>query len=531
MRMQQCSFMVEEELRPNERCLRQIDIAQTISRLPDHRRRVLRLTFFKSKRHQPIGAQTREEALHNWERDWHSFRQLFKDPASDLKCLGFLYLYTDYAERRPQSSHVHAAVIASDNLESPNKYIHSSPMYTGCIHDLWFPVVGSYFAQQDTFVSCCYHTALMVCLKNIYSSLNLECPATYEKMNEIVGIDYLERKVKDGLTPEEALLILDELLNKPLRCTAEAINSADYGRPNEVIAEAYHTVESALPSVINFYNVYLSGKPMKEMGHAMAVVGHTFEAGLWQYHKGKLSHCEWPRYLGTPYQHHPSHLWAEELVIQDEASGPYCTLPWHALIDRSPGVIIPRFGWAGRVYPQQAQLAAQSILNRGGETSSPFLNAILHSNAAPVSEETNPWFFEVKRHVESHKDDMGQMTIPSYVLRTVPCTPQRYLEFLCQLASPELCRIIESDLGDAPFWLVEISVPHLFQWNNARLGEIIVPVSTSPSDLAHVYLVRLPGVLTLFEEDGSYTHYKIAGDYHYALQTKELMPLKELLSV
>jgi hypothetical protein len=305
---------------------------------------VLRLTFFRSRLHQPIGTQTREEAFRNWDRDWHSFGQLFKDPASDLKCLGFLYLYTDYAGRRPQISHVHAAVIASDNLESASKYIHSSPMFTGRVHDLCFPVVGSYFAQQDTFIRGCYHTALMVCLKNIYSSLNLKCPetVTYEKMNEIVGINYQDRKVKDGLTPQEALLILHELLEKPLHCSSEAVNSRDYGRPSEVIAEAYHTVESGLPSIINFYDFLMSGKPMQEMGHAMAVVGHTFEAGLWQYHKGTLSHCEWPKYLRMPYQHYASHLWAEGLVIQDEASGPYCTLPWHALIDRSPGVIIPR---------------------------------------------------------------------------------------------------------------------------------------------------------------------------------------------
>ena len=529
MRMQKCSFMVEEELQPNERCLRQMDITQGISLLGNYRRRVIRLTFFKcNKPDGPFKSKTRDEALRNCEKDWHSFRQLLKEPGSDLKCLGFLYLYTDYAGKSPRHSHVHAAVIATDNLESPNKYIHSSPLYAGRVHnDFWFPVVGSYFAQQDTFLSCCYHTALMVCLKNIYAALNLPCIASYELMNEIARVDCHKRRSNEplSLSPAKALDILGELL--PFRHEAIATNRLCV--PNDVIASAYHSVEAALPSVIYFYEDLINDNPMG-MGHAMAVVGHTFEAGLWQYRKHDLRHCEWPAYHKQHYHHCPSHLWAEGLVIQDEASGPYCTLPWHALIDRYPGVIIPRLNWTIKSYPQEAEIAAERILNPGVKAHSDFFQSILDSDAAPASKDANGWFFEVKRHVEASKDQLCFRAIRSHVLRTVPCTPRSYLKFLRDLASPDLCQTVKRDLGESPFWLVEISVPHLFQWNNERLGEVVVPVSTSPCDSVTVYLVRLPGVLTLFEEDGSCRHHKISGDYHYPLTTQESMPLKELLT-
>ena len=87
---------------------------------------------------------------------------------------------------------------------------------------------------------------------------------------------------------------------------------------------------------------------------------------------------------------------------------------------------------------------------------------------------------------------------------------------------------IKAKFGSDPCWLVELSIPELYQTNEDRLGEIIVRENASNNEECDVVLVRIPGLLTILFPDGRHEHYGIGGAYHYEIERRTPTKFREL---
>jgi len=207
------------------------------------------------------------------------------------------------------------------------------------------------------------------------------------------------------------------------------------------------------------------------------------------------------------------------LIVQDDACGPYRTLPRHELsrVECKPRVILPCFPWAHQGLPELPQdyacrVLTEPFLVRDGRPHTLFED-IHADDSFPGPLPSDFWFGVLVEHVQDGR----------CVLRRVPCTTTRYLAFLRRhdivLNNLSLLNALEAHCGTEPFWLIEISVPELYQWNSNRLGEILIQGNARVPGDGRVLAVRLPGVLSLLEDGNQTRHYRIHGAYHYPNST------------
>lgn len=527
MRFLRCDVMVEEELRPDRQCKEDLDILKVLKGVT--RKRVRRLTFFRSLDHSAtsgVFAHDRANAFAQADRDAARLKSLLKTGKA-LQCLGYVYLHTDLRDNYPQHCYVHSAVVCgpeaaldlrnrarrrltADETLSTHWFPHSQAVFNSQVLGEPISVPGCFFAQQQSIITCCAHVAAMVVLRNLYGSLGMTCPVSYGDMNRLLSIDHQSRLAPTGLRPNEIARILEDLGH-----LSTVVLQSNELAPEEVITAAYHTIESGLPAILCFEGV--------GCGHAMAAIGHTFEPGLWPGARAGVY------FEGRRYPYLSSHAWATSLIVQDDNFGPYCILPKHSLVDRNPAVILPTFPWVDSVRPEFPEIFARRVLSkqfivqsrRHFNRKQTLFESILKSDAKPAK--TSRWFYEVLDHIAAG----------TCILRTIPCTWPRYEQFLKRNNILSGVEEVISGVADkcrkGPFWLVEISIPDLFQWNANRLGEIIVHGDATDPGTGPATLVRLPGVLTMLYQGGYAEHYSISGDAYYPIERRQRGYLGPLL--
>ncbi len=560
MRALECDVVVEEELDPAtvSGCAKEVDILQEKLRpeLNPLSRRVFRITFFKVSKND-IKCVDLFQTDHDRARDTaEEDKRTFLSIKESLECLGFLYLYADSCKGINLSAYVPRAVVRplpSDDYRG--LFIHSKAEFLAHVFEgITFPVEGSFFAQQEGSTWCCAHAAVLTLMMNITGATgDLKRSFCVQQWNSLLGIDH-EYRNAGGLSPDEIRRIF---ANEGVQsfCADYDTISAMYtfkgsaAHADRVIATAYYAVEAGLPAIIGFAGEHVD--------HAMAVVGHTFDPSMWS----PTATRAYFDFHDKPYI--PSHAWVDNLVVQDDNLGPYCTLPRSVLQACNPRVIIPKFPNSKWGTPEVVEWAAADLLALHTYEQGRFFQTILRSVACP-SREKNKWFFRLMRNVSTQ----------THVLRTIPITHQEYFDFLTgkndldeqllgkgsdnltdtlkrrqedpitltwrqqdpsTLEWRQRITILKRRQEDPFSWLVEISIPELFQWNNRRLGEVIFQESTLVNaesqeevDFLDVWLVRVPGILSVpnlaILDNGEITyrfnHYQIPGKNHYPIVTR-----------
>ncbi len=556
MRALECDVVVEEELDPStvSGCDKEVEILQekVNPELKPLSRNVFRITFFKVSQ-KDIEWVHLLQTDHDKARDTaEEDKRSFLSNQERLECLGFLYLYVDSCKGINLSAYVPRAVVSpvpSHDYRGP--FVHSKAEFQAHVFEtLTFPVEGSFFAQQEGSTWCCAHAAVMVSMMNITGATEgTNRSFCLEDWNALLGIDHVYRNA-DGLFPEEIRRVFQEEGIESFCGDYETISSMNTfkgsaAHADRVIATAYYAIEAGLPAIIAF-----SGDAG---GHAMAAVGHTFDPSMWS----PTATRAYFHFQDKPYI--PSHAWVDNLVVHDDNFGPYRTLSRSVLQSRSPSVIIPKFPESKVETPETVEREAADWLGQVPYEDGRFFQTILKSKSCP-SRDKNKWFFRLMRNV----------SMRTHVLRTIPITHDEYFDFLNgkndleeQILGKELdalTNVLKNRQGDvftlkrdesgvsklstlkgrkeAPFtWLVEISIPEIFQWNNRRVGEVVLQESTITEfttagpvklDFRDVLLVRVPGVLSVPElvilDNGdltySFEHYKIPGKGHYPIVIK-----------
>lgn len=316
------------------------------------------------------------------------------------------------------------------------------------------------------------------------------------------------------------------------------------GRSSHILALAYQAIESGLPAILCF-------KGLKSW-HAVTIVGHTFNPGLW-------STRAYDEYLKAREKRSltlSSMEWVDGFIIMDGNFGPYKVLSRRFLQHHLLKVIVPCFPWArsllslqtegtkaeqepptgsldlGDAWKIPAQTLAEKVLRKPNlnEKETEDIVSLLQKEGVKdprnftyldvmfwLSQQQNPnftqnlfWFHELRKHLREGR----------CVLRTTPCTLTDYVSFLrhaqvfhdCLPGEEEWLAGIEKHVKARCFWLVEISVRELYEWNKHRLGELIVCEDGKDQGLQPVFL-RVPGFVDFPGEDG--LPKPVGATYHY----------------
>lgn len=532
-RVGDCNFVTEERLETNDKCMLEVKAIRGAGETA-LAREVIRIGLFKLADPSCAGTD-----IHTWPDDAASavaLQQLKREKdRGAAHCIGYLYVYRDTIGESIRI-HVHAAVIARCALlKFNNKYIHSYAAYTATVLGIEFDIEGSYFAQQQPHISCCAHASVMAALKNLYQVTANDLASGYIELNQYLGFsDGLCKEGALNVSRIRALLVEHGIDNVPATASTETVPHEDspdgnHSSPEEIatsvfrlpremaIAYAYYGVEAGLPAIVTF-DVDKQDSEEKP-AHAVTVVGHTFDGSRWPgaWEKSYFEKAE----EGLTYL--PSYSWVDGLIVQDDNFGPYCTLPIQALMARNPQIIVPVYPWTYNYndnLPWLAEAAAYMILTKEKREQHwlPLLTYLHRKGVFDLDDPENPWLMRFVRALEAGRA----------VMRTLPYTREQYLHFIDNAEFPIMDpgstarAALERLLPENPFWLVELSVPELYQHNNRRLGEVLVFPNPEKRDAQPMgqwrqFIVRLPGLLIVTGRDTKPKAARCDGKYHYPI--------------
>jgi len=362
-----------------------------------------------------------------------------------------------------------------------------------------FRLHSNYFSQQNTISDCCARIAIKTAIKSFVPDI------TSEEINKLMIEKHPERKRNEGLTARDITEVIKELSGKEtfsLSCSDMGLESS-----LDFLRVVYLSLESRLPVILLFK---MPGKqPGEVIGHAIALIGHTFNAhNWWSYSLTKGYFAQRHKQI----QYLPSSLWCDKFIIQDDNLGPFYLLPVRFLTDccglsgillaiekamlSTTTPVIVKDSWLDQpvraiiVYPKSMSFVknslkvepwAISILNQ-------YVPELIEDKTVQLTEGFDNYFSRY------HKDK-------ELILLTFILSKQEYMTFLerNKLLVKYMDRI-EQHLPNI-FWITEISVPELFWVNKKKVGDIITdPTLFSKSEDEGVILIRLPSVIGFIEK-------------------------------
>jgi len=345
-------------------------------------------------------------------------------------------------------------------------------------------IKGFPFIQQDGQLGCCAHASLAT-IDHFLASDYGRAPYFVSKIVEAAAqVHDIRRAVPTtGLTALQISAALKEMGYVPLIYQyGEGIQSPF--PPERVI---YHYMESEIPIML--------GIPTESGGHALTIIGHSFEPDMWW----ALAQSEYYRRRPSGGPYHCSTTWIQNFVVQDDNFGPYLTVPkefiW-AKAKEALFIVVP-LPKGVHIQGEDAELYAYRIL------SDPLILKWM-SDTGKKDKTTKKWcgiFFD---HLAN--EDL--------VLRTCLLDSRQFKE---RYPAPYLKDFYQKLDMSGKVWVTEISIPELFCQSRLRLGEIIID-STSSMKFAHSFIsIHLPGIIvTRNVNTEKWTYFSVAGDEPFA---------------
>lgn len=342
------------------------------------------------------------------------------------------------------------------------------------------------FIQQDGNFDCCAHVALRSMSQYLSSNWRGKVLGMKDIVELAQSVPAAQRDAPtEGLSVTQIVTVIKKM-NFDVLIYAYSGDPKDWQFwPDRVV---YHYVESRLPVLL--------GIPTKNGGHALVVIGHTFDPDEWwpDAEQGyyKLQHS------GGCY--HCSTTWVCEFIVNDDNFGPYMTIPKDYL----------------RVVASEAHLLVvvpiPKEVNFKGEDAEIYAHASLSDiffrdaqKTFPLSSNSMKWSKLFWRAYDNEK----------IVLRTLLMKSERIKKDYLEGDYPSQFKsLIKKTKLPSLVWLTEFSLPHLFSQHRKLLGQFITDSTTTPlfgepADL----IVRLPGQLLVRDQKDMRKNFLWADDY------------------
>jgi len=305
-----------------------------------------------------------------------------------------------------------------------------------------------------------------------------------------------------GLSIQDMVKVLDA-------CGARCINadySANLKKPTKgdflripYQHYLYGSVESGFPSAMIFDTAGSDSK------HVIPVFGHTFNQDLW------VSNAERSYFqIGESTRFLPSDAWLSSFLVHDDNWGSNFCCPKHFL----------------KPLPSVVDVNASNNTTEGRVENSEWLAHVIAT--IPKSVKLNPlhakaigldFLSAMLPHLPEDDNRWGERLIEYeqeglIVYRPILISGRKYYEHLSRLSGwsnsgkmPKwLLEGVRSSLGDAYYWMIEMSLPELFSANFRKVGEVILRSDAEPKssrDFNCFSLARLPGQLVVCKDMNS----------------------------
>ncbi|MEW6621158.1 MAG: papain-like cysteine protease family protein [bacterium] len=414
------------------------------------------------------------EDCREWNAEWEIYYQHLNISKKALKFDFYTAKqeYLGYLILRPSDG-----TICDSFIHTPTKRIETSNYFITCKNSLC-EIDGIHFIQQDVKTGRCAHACLAMVSKNL-SYKTKKTPLTFREIRELSGNTSIPAS---GLNINEITDVIKGM-GYYSRCYDYLSEDIPY-EPDEII---YQYIESQIP-------VYV-GLRFDDGGHAIIVIGHTFDSNAW-----------WPEAKLGYYKHEKRFYFKSpiftDFVIQDDNFGPYLTSPRNFFTrENISKVIVPLI--------ENFPLYAEEIEDY-----------IVYSFLAD---------FKFHKQMKLNKTIwtdvyLHHLTEDKILLRTFLIERDEFIKSIRKSNAPQdiktfytnpvLFPKMTSDISK--FWLIEISIPEIFIHKHYRLGEVLI----NPYEedwLKAILSIHLPGVLFAKNPEGRLEEYLINNDVPYEI--------------
>lgn len=405
--------------------------------------------------------------------------------ADNKEFIGYAIIKTDVISSS-KKTRIYESVIHPS--KRPNNCIRGAQKWACSILNNKFIVNGYLYAQQNNITNVCAHVALRTAAARYHKNGDM----SYREMNNIVGIDHVNKKVNKGLTSIEMVKILEAA---GANCfvgdfTGTLRASAPFQK------YLYGSIESGFPAIIFFGTTYSSNS-----FHAIPVFGHTFNEDTWA-PNADFSYFK----IGSRTRYVPSESWLSMFIAHDDNWGSNFCIPRRYLHTKR---ICTKLGKNPLPCPMETEGVAYVISTMPKSVKMRPIDAeviaadYLLTMLPQIPAIQNPWYERLKKYANM---DM-------LVLRPIIITPDDYTRHLYDVRDwngknirRDIIEDLKMYLQDEFYWLIELSIPELFPANRRKVGEILIRAKTSSGqgrNMKNFVIARLPSHFALYESGGS----------------------------
>lgn len=271
-------------------------------------------------------------------------------------------------------------------------------------------------------------------------------------------------------------------------------------KKSNITTDVYSYIESRLP-------VLAGVKTSHGILHALAFIGHTFDKNSWQamadvgyYGKEVL------------YAYHDNTAWIENLIIQDDNFGPYNFFSLKRLEEILLYVIIPVPMKGIDVFPHEAaRVAATGLLS--SEACEKILPQLVDDLEKLSDEKSrNHASYWLKAFLNHRTPQCGD----GLVLRTVLRQGSEIINAYKKHAFEAPISDFLSDKKEKWFWIVELSWPDIYCFDQKRCGMVLVDTSygidPNGNKKCYVHMTHIPGYLFINHQKGINSRFRTTVD-------------------
>lgn len=407
--------------------------------------------------------------------------------------------YLGYLILRPiPTQKVCEAMIKTPDGRNPTTYfLTCKAEFSSEVDGNEFKINATPFIQQDGLTGVCAHACLKMALYYLiqqFSTFN----GNRRELHTLPEID----KISQEIILDEPILTTHALglgiphirkVFKKAHCnpliydfTKQEQNGRLSYEPDELI---YWYMESGFPVIIGFRT--------EESGHAVVVIGHTFNPNAW-----------WPEakegYYRKVFANRPHYLesfaWTN-FIIHDDNFGPYLTAPTEFPLVTIIAIPIPE-EIEINILAEEAEKIAYSKIKK--ET---FFSNVTITEIGDFKKETVQWIELFWKHFDEGK----------LVLRTFLIESKKFKENIQgnKGISPTIKEVYPELPLPERIWITELSIPELFSHKRMSLGEIIIdptcPIDIYDCDVA-ILSIHLPGIIAWHHSNTNQKWWKIVSD-------------------
>jgi hypothetical protein len=276
----------------------------------------------------------------------------------------------------------------------------------------------------------------------------------------------------------------DAQIDKTQESPIEAVKAAgelrdDIRKPGESVTiseqDAAGTIYGFLESG---FPVIAVVRTKNESLHALTVVGHTLDKNVW------LAFAE-PFYFDEPLTggggYHSNLAWIRYFIVQDDNLGPYFFVPRVNLASIIQAIIVPLPYANIVIIPRQAERAAFKGLAQ-------LISSPIEADKRIIGANRR-WLDILKSHFDPREAE-GWVLRPYFKLKDQVIDLFSNHEFGPVVAA----RVKETTTSG--FWVVELSWPNLYCYDEHKAGEVLIDAATG-----NPWLIHIPGLLAFSSLD------------------------------